>query len=80
MSFMKETLDIDARMQRLAIARKSEEQLREAAELENLERLKWEVDHAVANLFEAISRREQRRAAAATRKIEDLIQAGERPF
>ena len=80
MSYIKNTIDIDTQMQRLAMARKTEAELRDAAELEALERLKWEVDRAVCNLFEAINRREQRRTAEAVRQIDESLKAGNLPF
>lgn len=80
MSYIKNTIDIDTQMQRLAMARKTEAELRDAAELEALERLKWEVDRAVTNLFEAINRREQRRTAEAVRQIDESLKAGNLPF
>ena len=80
MSYIKNTIDIDTQMQRLAMARKTEAELRNAAEIEALERLKWEVDRAVSNLFEAINRREQRRTAEAVRQIDDSLKAGLNPF
>jgi len=80
MSYIKNTIDIDTQMQRLAMARKTEAELRDAAELEALERLKWEVDRAVTNLFEAINRREQRRTAEAVRQIDQSWKDGNPPF
>ena len=65
---------------RLGLIQDAERELRDRAETENLERLKWEVDRAVANLFEAINRREQRRIAEAVRRIEADIASGGRPF
>ena len=50
------------RLHRLALIRQAERELRDQADEENLERLRWELDRAMTNLLEALERRCNRTA------------------